>query len=155
MQYSKITSILSDFKKFMDEQGIEFSVCGSIALYAHGIPLNRDIHDIDIHAVLTDPAKEDIIKILAAANKTPNKRRYSMDDREMYIFNFSGVVVNAFLVDNLESDCMRDRYGIRYNSIESVLRNKKMMNRDKDNMDILNMVRFITANKNNDLPFNV
>jgi hypothetical protein len=126
---------------YLREKRIPYIIVGSIALRALGIPLNREVHDIDIE-VIANECQERIFKEFADAsgNHLHEQKETALREFEHkpYMFICNGTQVNVWV--------SRERFshprtvqiaGIGFPTVDTLLQAKATYHRPKDLDDFL------------------
>lgn len=134
-----ITYKIAELAEFLNKHGIKFIVCGSAALSAHGLSVDRLPHDIDIEAVLDTDEKKRLIDTLVSASKGL-QNPYSGGEK-VKIFYFDNVIVNLFPVSGINYwNVLKDDNGVYYTSVLDIIARKNGYGREKDKADLLYII---------------
>ena len=126
---------------FLDMKKIPYIVVGSIALRALGIPLNREVHDIDIE-VIANERQERIFKEFADAsgNHLHEQKETALRgfEHKPYMFICNGTQVNVWVSREKFSHPRTVQIaGIGFPTVDTLLRAKATYHRPKDLDDFL------------------
>lgn len=139
----QIKKDLGKVKRFLDNRKIEFKVVGSIALEVCGLPIGRQVDDIDLEVVCSN-RQEEIFKALAEAqgNNFFEQSDYSIKgcSHKPYIFQFGKTKVNVWCFKEFSSPAYVEKDDMRYATIMDVLTKKLAYKRAKDFTDLLTIV---------------
>lgn len=126
---------------YLREKRIPYIVVGSIALRALGVPLNREVHDIDIEVIASE-RQERIFKEFADAsgNHLHEQKETALRgfEHKPYMFLCNGTQVNVWV--------SRERFshprtvqicGIGFPTVDTLLQAKATYHRPKDLDDFL------------------
>lgn len=126
---------------FLEGEKIPYIVVGSIALRALGIPLNREVHDIDIE-VIANERQERIFKEFADAsgNHLHEQKETALRgfEHKPYMFICNGTQVNVWVSREKFSHPRTVQIaGIGFPTVDTLLRAKATYHRPKDLDDFL------------------
>lgn len=137
---AKFDRQIEKVKKFLDERNLPFMVVGSGALLKCGIPLRREVSDIDLEVCCTEE-QEKVFKDLQDATNPYNTDYRVLDSSKPYIFMYRNIKVNVWVVKEFTHDQWVMNNGIRYATIYSVLKKKMSYRRVKDYEDLNHIVK--------------
>lgn len=125
---------------FLESRGLKFMVVGSGALLTCGIPIRREVGDIDLE-VCCNGKEADVFKVLQDATFPQNSQYQSLKSDKPYIFTYRGVKVNVWAVEEFSHKQCVEKDGILYATAYSVLKKKMAYRRPKDLEDLTHIVK--------------
>lgn len=114
-------------------------IVGSLALREAGIPLSREVGDIDLLCV-KDESRMKIWKVLD--HVYGNKVKPYPGGSDMYKFEIGGTKINIWPVEENKWDATLDeespftKYGFHFASVKATLQAKMAYKREKDKVDL-------------------
>lgn len=136
----KIVNGLKELNCFMNLNGIDFKLTGTLGLYLHGFSPNNYVpHDIDIRISTNKNNYYHICNVLSLAEDLYMIKSGYDDDKTIKTFSFyigiNKISVNAFLVNEQEDDYhLMDIQGqiIKVHNVLGILKEKYLLAREKD-----------------------
>lgn len=155
-----IIHALTSVDILLQRNNIRYIVVGSIALQALGVPLNRDVGDIDIE-VICDENQETVFQDIAEKQHSNFHREKedaleSFFDHKPYCFFILGIQINIWVSRKNFSHkrILYTEQGIGIPYVVELLRRKAMYHRPKDLNDFLfitkSLISVICGRKNID-----
>lgn len=127
---------LLDFFHELRHMNVDFTVVGSLALQAAGIPLRREPDDIDIEVHNVTEEQKNVFKTLDAFSNLVK----TYGNNAPLAFMFAGVKVNIWYCP-LAPDMRRFTVdSIHYKNVQDVLTKKMEYGRQKDHEDLAYIV---------------
>ena len=126
---------------FLEGEKIPYIVVGSIALRALGVPLNREVHDIDIEVIASE-RQEQIFKEFADAsgNHLHEQKETSLRgfEHKPYMFICNGTQINVWVSRGKFSHPRTVQIcGIGFPTVDTLFQAKATYHRPKDLQDFL------------------
>lgn len=120
---------------------IPYIVVGSVALKVLGVPINRELHDIDIE-VVCDEKQELVFKKIAEAQGTNLHKVKETNlpgfEHKPYVFNIFNVQINVWISrEKFSHPNILQKCNICFPTIDSLLKTKAIYHRPKDLNDFL------------------
>lgn len=119
---------------FLDTLGLgrgDVIIGGSLALFIQDMPVEAEIHDLDIE-LKDDPRVRELLSAMAVATTPSQDPSYRNSKLPRYDINYRGVKFNVWLVPNLEVRSYMYMNYFKYASIMSILKHKLSYRRPKD-----------------------
>lgn len=126
---------------FLEGEKIPYIVVGSIALRALGVPLNREVHDIDIEVIASE-RQEQIFKEFADAsgNHLHEQKETTLQgfEHKPYMFICNGTKVNVWVSrEKFSHPRIVQIASIGFPTVDTLLQAKATYHRPKDLQDFL------------------
>ena len=131
-KFNRDLEVISDF---LENQHLTFMVVGSGALLTCGIPIKREVGDIDIE-VCCDEKEARVFKILQDASFPQYSQYQILKKDKPYIFTYKGIKVNVWVVEEFTHKQWVEKNHIRFATVYSVLQRKMAYKRVKDFDDL-------------------
>lgn len=145
-----IATALFKLSSFCTENGIRYTVTGTVALFMLGLPANQPPQDIDI---LVFDLTEEQLKKLKELETLSGYENENYDDCKSFTFTVNGVKVNA-ICETEHSPCVRLEFAantpdgkcyVNIQLVYSALKAKMKLGRDKDKTYMLNLINYLTS----------